>query len=761
VRKAVTATVRAAAPQGDRKAGVIWHTQGSGKSLTMALFSSRLTREPALENPTIIVVTDRNDLDDQLFGEFSLHPDLFQTPPIAVETRDELRDALGRASGGIVFTTMQKFGLADGETAFPKLSDRRNVIVMADEAHRTQYGFGSRVTTKSDTAELKSGGFAQHLRDALPNATFIGFTGTPVERKDRNTPAVFGDYIDTYDIAQAVTDKTTVPIYYTARLAKLHLDDATRATLDEQSDEILEPEDVTDRERAKSRWTQIEALVGSPDRIATITKDIVKHFEERREAMGGGKALVVGISRRVCVALHDAIAKLRPDWVSPDDDKGVMKVIMTGSAADKPEFQPHIRSKTRLKKIATEFKKPDTPFALAIVRDMWLTGFDAPCLHTLYVDKPMRGHGLMQAIARVNRVFGEKPGGLIVDYLGIGTELKAALADYSAKDKEKAGVDQGVAVRELIKAHEGIVELLNGVPWPDFFQTNAAGKLRVLRDAIDFVLSLTDGRKRYLDLAVKLASAFALAGGTAEAAKLRDDVALFMAIRINLVKFTGSGRDPGAVDHELNQLVSRAVMADGILDVFKEAGLKDANIALLSEEFLTDVRNMKQKNLAVEALRKLLSGEVKSRERSNIVQARRFSERLEDAIARYHNKAVDSIQVIQELINLAKEMQSAVARGHDFGLSPDEMAFYDALAENESAVNLLGNETLRVLAQEVAKRIRASVTIDWVEKQSVHARMRIEVKRLLKQFGYPPDLSPKAIELVLEQARNLGDTLVS
>lgn len=758
VRKALAATTRAASPSGDRKAGVIWHTQGSGKSFTMALFASRLEQAAGLDNPTVVIVTDRNDLDDQLFDTFAAHPDLFVSAPETVENRDDLRAKLVRTSGGIIFTTMQKFALGAGETEFPQLTDRRNVVVIADEAHRTQYGFGSRVSVNDQAASLTSGGFAQHLRNALPNAAFIGFTGTPVETKDRNTPAVFGDYIDTYDIAQAVHDGATVPISYTARLAQLRFSDDEKSRIDAEVDALLEAEDSDDRERSKGRWSRLEALIGAPDRVQLIAKDVVAHFEQRQEAMGGGKAMIVCMSRRICVALYQAIAALRSDWVADDDVQGALKVVMTGAAVDPPEFQPHIRNKKRLRALAEHFKAAESPFKLVIVRDMWLTGFDAPCLHTLYVDKPMRGHGLMQAIARVNRVFGDKPGGLVVDYLGIGAELKAALAAYSARDQDSVGVDQDAAVRELISTYEAIVDFFNGLPWQDFFSANSVGKLNVLRNAVDYALSLENGRSRFLDLAARLATAFALAAGTAKAAELRDHVALFIAVRANLIKHTGGGKDPEDIDHELNQLVSRAVLADGILDVFKAAGLERADISLLSDEFLADVQGIDQKNLAIEALRKLLAGAVKARQAHNVVEARRFSERLEDAMARYHNRAVDSLQVIQELIELAKEMREASKRGVDLGLSEDELAFYDALADNRSAVDLLGNETLRVLAQEIAKRVRATVSVDWTQRESVRAMMRVEVKRLLRQFGYPPDLEPQAIELVLEQARRVAAT---
>ncbi|WP_029417056.1 type I restriction endonuclease subunit R [Brevundimonas bacteroides] len=760
VRKALAATIAASRPTGDRKAGVVWHSTGSGKSFTMALYASRLERAPDLGNPTVVMVTDRNDLDDQLFDTFCAHPDLFATTPIAVEDRDELRAALGRAAGGIVFTTMQKFGLVAGETSFPELSARRNIIVVADEAHRTQYGFKSRVTVRGETASLTSGGFAQHIRDALPNATFIGFTGTPVETADRNTRTVFGDQIDTYDIAQSVEDGATVPIYYTARLAQLRLHEEAKAALDEGADEVLEAEETTQAEKHKGRWSRLEALVGAQDRIDLIAADIVEHFEQRREGMGGGKAMIVAMSRRICVALFDAVTALRPDWAGNEDGAGMLKVIMTGNAGDPEGYRPHIRNKSRLRKLADRFKDPTSGFDLVIVRDMWLTGFDAPSLHTLYVDKPMRGHGLIQAISRVNRVFGEKPGGLVVDYLGIGAELKAALTTFSARDQEKAGVDQDAAERLLLAEHEAISAMLTDVDWRGFFTEAAAGKLKILRNCIDYVLSVEDGRRRYLDMAARLVTAFALSAGTQTAARLRDDVALFTAIRANLIKHTGGRKDAAEIDHDLNQLLSRAVIADGILDVFRVAGMERADISLLSDEFLADVQKMEQKNLAIEALRKLLAGEVKGRERKNAAEARRFSERLEASMARYHNRAVDSLQVIQELIDLAKDMRDAVSRGKAFGLSDEELAFYDALAENKSAVDVLGNDQLRVLAQEIARRIRASVTIDWTRKESVRADMRRQVKQLLRRFGYPPDLEPHAIEMVLEQARLSADEMV-
>jgi type I restriction enzyme R subunit len=758
VNKALAATEHASGAHGSRKAGVIWHTQGSGKSLTMAFYVSKLEKSPALRNPTVVIVTDRNDLDDQLFGTFTAHPDLFQVTPEKAESRDDLRARLNRASGGIIFTTMQKFA-PDGIPRNEVVSDRANVVVIADEAHRTQYGLGAHVDR--NTGQIKYG-LATHLRDILPNATFIGFTGTPVELSDRNTYQVFGDVIDTYDIAQAVDDGATVPIYYTARLVQLHFDQEIRDVIDEGSDEILEGEEESDREKHKSKWSRLVAVAGAPDRVKTIATDIVSHFDERRDAMGGGKGMIVAMSRRIAVSLYDEIAKLRPSWVSTDDTKGVLKIVMTGSASDPIQFRPHIRRKGENEKLANRFKDPADPFALVVVRDMWLTGFDAPSLHTLYVDKPMHGHGLMQAIARVNRVFGQKPGGLVVDYLGLGAELKQALADYSQSDRERTAIDQEAAVRLLLVKHEAASDFLSSVPWQTFFNASAGQRLNILKQTVEAVLAQQDGRKRYLDLAAEISRGFALAAGTPEAHRLREDVAFMLAIRANLVKYTGNGRrDAYDIELELSQLLSRAVIADGLFDVFHHAGFQQPDIAVLSDEFLEEVQGMQQRNLAIETLRRLLNGQVKSREKQNIVEARRFSERLVEAIARYHNRAIDSVQVIQELINLAKEMRESMRRGKDLDLTDDEIAFYDALAENKSAIDVLGIAGLRELAQEIVHRIRPLVTVDWSIKENVRAKLRVEVRRLLRKYGYPPDLQKMAVDLVMEQATVVCDRWTS
>ena len=584
----------------------------------------------------------------------------------------------------------------------------------------------------------------------------------PVARQGADEPALVGEVVVTVmqiktvamarqgDIAAVgVEDGATVPIYYTARLARLHLDADARAVLDEGSDELLEGEEETERERHKSKWSRLEAVAGAPERIKIVAGDIVSHFESRRDAMGGGKGMVVAMSRRIAVALYDEIAKLRLEWA----EGGRMNVVMTGNASDPAEFKPHIRKKSENKKLANRFKDPVDPFNLVIVRDMWLTGFDAPCLHTLYVDKPMRGHGLMQAVARVNRVFGEKPGGLIVDYMGLGAELQQALAAYSQTDREQTARDQELAIQQLVARHEAVIDFLSGVNWPAFFEGDAGRRLTILKQTVEYILSEESGRKRYLDLATALASAFALAAGTPEAARLREEVAFMLAVRANLVKYTGGrARDRHEIELELSQLLSRAVVADGLLDVFREAGFEQPNISVLSDEFLDEVRSMEQKNLAIEALRRLVNGEILSREKQNVVEARRFSERLEEAIARYHNRAIDSVQVIQELIDLAKEMRASLNRGDDLGLDADEIAFYDALAENQSAIDVLGSKGLRELAQELVRRMKPLVTVDWAVKENIRAKLRVEVRRLLRRYGYPPDFQQMAIDLVMEQA---------
>ncbi len=758
VRKALASTIEAAGAGGERRGGVVWHTQGSGKSLTMLFFVRQLQLAKALKNPTIVLLTDRNDLDDQLFGTFNSHSSALRGTPMQADSADDMRRLLKVDIGGLVFTSIQKFRGEDGK--HPPLTDRSNVVVIADEAHRTQYGFKKRFVVDEEGVREQFG-FAQYLRQALPNATFVGFTGTPIDVKDRSTVGVFGEVIDTYDMTQAVADKATVPIHYTARLAKLRLNlsEEERAELDALAEELTEGDEAA-IERGKSKLARFEEVVAAPDRLDQVAADIVEHFERRREAMAGGKGMIVTISRRAAVELYDRIAALRPGWVSADprdDASGMLKVVITGSGnADPAPLQPHLRSKKRRETLADRFKNPDSGFDLVIVRDMWLTGFDAPSLHTLYIDKPMRGHSLMQAIARVNRVWGDKPGGLIVDYLGIGAELRAAMAQYTARDREQVRLDPDEAVRQTLTRLESAEGLLVGAPWRDFFPAGPAGRLTILKQCLEHVLA-NQRREEFIEAATKLEVAYALSAGDERVTARRDEIALMAAIRANLVKYTaGSGRGRESVERDIRQLLSRAVMADGILDVFKSAGLGHPDLSILSDEFLAEVAETKEKNLAVETLRRLLADEIKARSKANIVEATKFSERLDDTLRRYHNRAVDSLQVIEELIALAKDISAAHARSTELGLTTEELAFYDALAENGSAKALMAHEQLRLLAQVLVQTIRGSATIDWTRKESVRAKMRIEVRKLLARYGYPPDLQKAAVDLVVRQAEVLA-----
>jgi type I restriction enzyme R subunit len=742
VNLAVESTVRAAGAGGDRRAGVVWHTQGSGKSLTMAFYAGRIIQHPAMENPTLVVITDRNDLDDQLYGTFARCHELLRQQPVQAESRAHLRELLKTSSGGVVFTTVQKFLPAGNEDRHPLLSDRRNIVVLADEAHRSQYDFID--------------GFARHMREALPNASFIGFTGTPIEREDKNTRAVFGDYVSIYDIERAVKDGATVPIYYESRLAKLALEESEKPKLDEEFEELTEGEEVEHKERLKTKWAQLEALAGTEKRIALIAQDLVEHFERRLEVMEG-KAMVVCMSRRICVALYNAIAKIRPGWHHEDDDKGCLKIVMTGSAADPPDWQRHIRSKQRREGLAARFKDPKDPFQIVIVRDMWLTGFDVPCLHTMYLDKPMRGHGLMQAIARVNRVFRDKPGGLVVDYLGLAHELKQALANYTESGgKGQTAIDQAEAVAVMLSKYEVCCGMFHGFDRSQWSAGTPQQRLSVLPAAQEHILGQEDGKNRFVRAVGELSKAFALAVPHEEALRIRDDVAFFQAVRSVLVKSSGGApRSPEELDHAIRQIVSRAVASEGVIDIFAAAGLKKPDISILSEEFLAEIRGMPQKNLAVELLRKLLEGEVQVRLKKNVVQSRAFSQLLEQAIRRYQNRAVETALVIEELIELAREMREAGRRGEKLGLTEDEVAFYDALEVNDSAVKVLGDDTLRTIAQELVRAVRANVTIDWTVRENVRAHLRVIVKRILRRYGYPPDKQARATELVLEQAEVL------
>jgi type I restriction enzyme R subunit len=728
---------------GDRRIGVVWHTQGSGKSLTMAFYAGRIIREPAMENPTVVVLTDRNDLDDQLFATFSRCKELLRQPPVQAESRAHLRELLGVAAGGVVFTTIHKFFPEEKGDRHPTLSGRRNIVVIADEAHRSQYDFID--------------GFARHMRDALPNASFIGFTGTPVELTDKNTRAVFGDYISVYDIQRAVEDKATVPIYYESRLAKLDLDQAERPKIDPEFEEVTEGEEVERKEKLKSKWAQLEAVVGSTKRLKLVARDIVEHFERRLEAMDG-KAMVVCMSRRICVDLHREIVALRPDWLADDDDRGAIKVVMTGSAPDPLDWQPHIRNKARREALANRFRDPNDPLRMVLVRDMWLTGFDAPSLHTMYVDKPMRGHGLMQAIARVNRVFRDKPGGLVVDYLGLAHELKAALATYTESGGTgRTAINQEEAVALMLEKHEVCAGLFHGFDWSKWVTGSPPERLGLLPPAQEHILVQEDGKNRLLRHVKELSEAFALSVPHDQALRIRDDVAFFQAVRASLSKRApGEAKTEEELDHAVRQIVSRAVVSEGVVDIFEAAGLVKPDLSILSEEFLAEVKGMPQRNLAVELLRKLLSGEIRTRGRKNIVQARSFAEMLEQSLRRYQNRAIQAAQVIEELIGIARQMREAKARGQALGLTDDEVAFYDALETNDSAVKVLGDDTLRDIARELVEKVRANVTIDWTVRENVRAHLRVLVKRILRKHGYPPDKQEKATQTVLEQAEVLS-----
>ena len=728
---------------GDRRIGVVWHTQGSGKSLTMAFYAGRLVRDPAMENPTIVVLTDRNDLDDQLFGTFSRCSDLLRQPPVQVESRADLRARLAVQAGGVVFTTIQKFFPDEKGDRHPVLSERHNIVVIADEAHRSQYDFVD--------------GFARHMRDALPNASFIGFTGTPIELADANTRAVFGDHISVYDIQRAVEDGATVPIYYESRLARLALDEQEKPHIDPGFEEATEGEEIDRREKLKTRWAQLEAIVGAEKRLTLVARDIVEHFGNRLEAMDG-KAMVVCMSRRICIDLYRELVRLRPDWHDASDAAGALKVVMTGAASDPPDWQPHIRNKARREALAKRFRDPDDPLRVVLVRDMWLTGFDAPSLHTMYVDKPMRGHGLMQAIARVNRVFRDKPGGLVVDYLGLAHELKRALATYTESGGTgQTALDQEQAVRAMLEKYEICCGLFHGFDRTAWIKGSPAERLGLLPAAQEHILAQEDGKERCLSAVRALSQAFALAVPHPEAIRIRDDVAFFQAVRAALSKRTASeGKTDEELDHAVRQIVSRAVAPEGVLDIFAAAGLDKPDVSIMSEEFLAEVRSMRQRNLAVELLQKLLKGELATRRRRNVVEARSFAEMLEQTIRRYQNRAVEAAQVIEELIGIARELREASARGEALGLSDDELAFYDALGVNDSAVQVLGDETLRDIARELVETVRSNVTIDWALRENIRANLRRLVKRVLRKHGYPPDKQESATRTVLEQAEVLS-----
>lgn len=770
VNKAVESTVTASGSNGDRRGGVIWHTQGSGKSLSMVFFSGKLIIEPRMENPTLVILTDRNDLDEQLHETFTNCQQLLRQEPQKAESRRELRQLLKVASGGIVFTTIQKFMPMPSDIVQPEnenvvnepsveyigadiqaLSERKNIVVIADEAHRSQYDFID--------------GFAKHLRDALPNATFIGFTGTPIETTDKNTQAVFGNYVDIYDIQQAVNDKATVPIFYESRLAKVHFNEDEKVSLDEQFEELTEGEELSNRQQMRAKWTRLEAIVGNPNRLQKIAEDLVYHFEQRNAVLDG-KAMIVCMSRRICVDLYEAIIKIRPLWHSDDDDKGTLKVIMTGSSSDALNMQAHIRNKPRRKAIGDRLKNPNDSLKLVIVRDMWLTGFDAPCLHTLYVDKPMRGHNLMQAIARVNRVFTEgKEGGLVVDYLGIAQELKTALADYTASGGEgKLTLDQELAVAKMLELHEAIDYQLRHFDWRKFFSLTPEEKLKFIPVIVDYIFSQENGEQSFTENTKNLLKAFAISVPHERAMAIRDDVALFQAIKSRLVKISDrneGGKTDEEMETAIKQIISEAITADNVIDIFDAAGLKKPNIEILDERFLQELKDLPQKNLAVELLKKLLKDEIKKRTKINLVESKKFSEMLEDAIKRYHNGMIDTVEFLEKvLIPFAQQMKEADQRGDKLGLDYREYAFYTALEVNNSAVAVLGDDILRHIAQELLKTVRNSTTIDWTIKESVQSALRRNIRRILRLHGYPPDLQEKAVDTVITQAKMLAEDLV-
>lgn len=770
VNKALITTQQATAEDGDQRAGVIWHTQGSGKSLSMVFYAGKLVL--ALNNPTLVILTDRNDLDDQLFDTFSLSQDLLRQTPVQAENRDHLKSLLKVTSGGIVFTTIQKFlpeikeriDLGNGKTKtikgdYEELSNRRNIVVIADEAHRSQYDFMD--------------GFAKHMRDALPNASFIGFTGTPIESTDKNTQAVFGDYIDVYDIQQAVEDGATVRLYYENRLAKVILNEEEKPRIDEEFEELTESEELTDRQKLKAKWARLEAIVGNPERIKVIAKDIVNHFEERTSVLDG-KAMIVCMSRRICVELYAAITALRPDWHHEDDDKGAIKVVMTGSSSDPLSFQQHIRNKPRRKAIGERIKDPKDSLKIAIVRDMWLTGFDAPCMHTLYVDKPMKGHNLMQAIARVNRVYKDKEGGLIVDYIGIATDLKKALAVYTESGgKGKPTFDQEEAAAVMMGKYEVVAQMFKeqpldhssgkGFDYHRFFELSPKEKLSFPLIAANYILGLEDGKDRYTTAVTALSKAFAISVPHPSTNEIRDDLALFQAIKTRIVKVSQSSKTKSdeEIETAIRQILSDAVSTDDVVDIFDEAGIKKPDLSILDDEFLAEVKGMKHKNLALELLKKLLNDEIKTRRKSNLVQSKKFSEMLEQAVNKYKNNLITSAEVISELIQLAKDIKDADRKGADLGLDFREYAFYSALEVNDSAVQVLGDEVLRHIARELVDTVRKNTTIDWTVRENIQAKMRIAVKKILRKHGYPPDLTKKATETVLSQAKLLASAFHS
>ena len=757
VQLAVESVVAASLIKGNKKGGVVWHTQGAGKSIEMACLAGRLITDPRLENPTLLMVTDRKDLDGQLFGVFAGATDLLGKSPKQVDSREDLRDHLkDRPSGGIIFTTIQKFGMQKGEEQFPVLTDRHNIVVIADEAHRSQYGFKAKID--SETGQIKHG-LAKSLRDALPNATFLAFTGTPISQNDRDTQAVFGNYISIYDIQQAVEDEATVPIFYESRLAKINLNQTELPQIDEDVEEILDSEtaDDNEKEKAKSQWAALEAIVGSDTRLKEVAKDLINHYENRSKTQPG-KAMIVAMSRDICVRLYNQIIALKPEWHADNHTEGAIKIVMTASASDKAALQPHHTNNKQKKDLEKRFKDPSDPLKIVIVRDMWLTGFDVPCLATMYIDKPMQGANLAQAIARVNRVFKDKPGGLVVDYIGIAPQLKEALATYSAaKGRGRPTIDSSEALNILMEKLQVARDILHPVDWSSY-ETNA---LQLIPECMEHILGMEDGKRRYCDIVLQMTRAFALCGTLDRAMLVSKEVAFHQAIRAPLIKSGSNEGPPKDHEFELQQLLSRAIVGEGVADIFKLAGLKNPDISILSDEFLKEVMKMPHKNLAVELLQRLIKDEIKSKFRTNVVKQRKFSDLLAKSLKKYANRSIEAAQVIEEMIAMAKKFKEDLERDGRHGFTPEESAFYDALSRNESAQEVMGEEVLVEMSREIAKKLRDNLTVDWSVRDSVRARLRILIRQLLRKYKYPPDKQPGAVELVLKQAEKISKDITT
>ena len=762
VKKAVRRTIEASRPTGDRKIGVIWHTQGSGKSLSMVFYAGELITHPIMKNPTIVVITDRNDLDNQLYYTFRQSKDLLRQTPVRAESREHLKKLLKTAGGGIVFTTIQKFFPEDeSQDKFESLSNRKNIVVIADEAHRTQYGFAGKTHIKNNQVFTKYG-FAKYLRDALPNASFIGFTGTPIEKQDRSTPAVFGNYIDVYDIEQSIEDGMTVPIYYESRLVKIHLKEELKDKIDYEVAQITENEESTATQKAKAKWTRLEAIVGHKDRLREIAKDIVEHFEKRQQVFEG-KAMIVTMSRRIAVDLYAEIIKIRPEWHEDNLEEGVIKVVMTSSSNDPESWQMHRTNKQERQQLANRFKDPKDSLKLVIVRDMWLTGFDVPCLHTMYIDKPMTGANLMQAIARVNRVYKDKKGGLIVDYIGIASDLKKAISTYTESGgKGDPVLDIKDAIRVMLEKYDLVKGMFYGYDYKRYFNVGTKEKLEIILEAQEHILAQSKGKDKFIKYVNEFSRAFTLVVPLPQAMAIKEELAFFQAVKARLIKYEpqGNGKSDAEIESAIRQLVDKAVVSDGIVDIFDAAGIQKPDISILSDEFLEEVKNMKHKNLALELLKKLLNDEIRARSKTNFIQSKKLSEMLEEAINKYQNNLITTAQVIEELIKLADEIKKADKRGEELGLSTDEIAFYDALADNESAKEVLGDDKLRELARILADKIRENATIDWTIKESVRAKLKVIVKRTLRRYGYPPDKQKIATENVIKQAELLANAVV-